>query len=153
MILRSYCNLQDSDEVCIFFVGLFNVEILMHHNLPFLPPAKEGGIPACLQVSRPTPREELEGSGQGGVSRPTPRGSPGPYPGNSRPTPRVVYPNMHWNRPRPQLMATAAGGTHPTTDDLIFDCRIKWLKADSFENCIWIRTTQISELHNGRQFT
>ena len=47
----------------------------------------------ALQVSRPTPRGEVEGSGKGGgvVSRPTPRGevegsgkggwSPGPHPG------------------------------------------------------------------------
>ena len=57
-----------------------------------------GGIPACLsrgvsqhalQVSRPTPRREVEGSGLGGgVSRPTPGGI-------SRPTPRGVYPSMH----------------------------------------------------------
>ena len=44
----------------------------------------------ALQVSRPTPKGELEGSDRGGVSRPTPRGvsrstlrggSPSPHPG------------------------------------------------------------------------
>ena len=59
----------------------------------------------ALQVSRPTPRGEVVGSGQG-VSRPTPRGSPGPHPGG-------VYPSMYLGRPRP-LAATAAGSTHPT---------------------------------------
>ena len=52
----------------------------------------------ALQVSRPTPRGELEGSGQGGLqvhtwgclSRPTPRGVSRTTPrGGSRPTPRV----------------------------------------------------------------
>ena len=95
-----------------------------------------GGIPACLaaglqrgvvsqhalQVPRPTPRGEVEGSDQrgspgphptgkfrglawglqahnGGVCRPTPRwgGSPGPHPGCgvSRPTPGVWSPGPH----------------------------------------------------------
>ena len=54
---------------------------------------QEGGIPACLTVSRPTPRGEVEGSGQGvpgrgklrGLSmgrspgRNWGRGSPGPH--------------------------------------------------------------------------
>ena len=69
----------------------------------------------------------------------TPRGSPGPHPGGSpgphlgrspgphlggvsRPTPggclqahtRGVYASMHWGRPPPRLMASAAGGVHPT---------------------------------------
>ena len=45
----------------------------------------------ALQVSRPTPRGEVEGSGWGGVSRPTPGGVPAPrrgclLRGVSRPT-------------------------------------------------------------------
>ena len=60
----------------------------------------------ALQVSRPTPRGEVEGSGQGrGVSRLTSKGevegsglggSPGPHPGGS-PGPHLegVYPSMH----------------------------------------------------------
>ena len=87
-----------------------------------IPACIAGGIPACLaglqgvvsqhalQVSRPTPKGEVEGSGQGrsvggfpgphlggspgphlggfqvhtkGVCRPTPGGSPGPHPGGS----------------------------------------------------------------------
>ena len=78
-----------------------------------IPACIAGGIPACLaaglwravshhalQVSRPTPRGKVEGSGQGGlqahtqgdgVSRPTPRDGvsrPTPRDGVSRPTPR-----------------------------------------------------------------
>ena len=78
-----------------------------------------GGIPACLaaglvggvtqhalQVSRPTPRWEVEGSGQGG--------SPGPHPGGvSRPTPGGCIPACP-EADTPQETATAAGGTHPT---------------------------------------
>ena len=57
----------------------------------------------ALQVSRPTPRGEVEGSGLVGVSRPTPRRSPGPHPGGS-PGPQLggspgppqgVYPSIH----------------------------------------------------------
>ena len=40
----------------------------------------------------------------GPVSRPSPRGSPGPHPG-------CVYPSMLWGRP--PRTATAAGGTNP----------------------------------------
>ena len=58
----------------------------------------------ALQVSRPTPKGEVEGSGLGGVSRPTPGGMV------SRPTPggggAQAIPSSQ--------MATAAGGTHPT---------------------------------------
>ena len=65
-----------------------------------IPACLAGGIPACLaglwrggvsqhalQVSRPTPKGELEGSGQGRGSRPTPGGAPGPHLGG--------YPSMH----------------------------------------------------------
>ena len=67
-----------------------------------------GGVsrPTTRGVSRPTPRGEL-GSLARGVSRPTPRGV-------SRPTTRGVV-SQHALRQTPsQLMATAAGGTHPT---------------------------------------
>ena len=56
----------------------------------------------ALQVSRPTPGKGLRALAGGG-------GSPGPHPGGrlrglarvrvSRPTPRGVYPSMHWGRP------------------------------------------------------
>ena len=82
-----------------------------------IPACIASGIPACLsglrgegvvsqyalQVSRPTPKGEVEGSGLGGVSRPTPGRSPGPHPEEglrahtgrvSRPTPGG-YPSMH----------------------------------------------------------
>ena len=42
-----------------------------------------------LQVSRSTPKGEVEGSGLGGVSRPTPRG------GVSRPSPSGGFPGPH----------------------------------------------------------
>ena len=83
-----------------------------------------------LQVSRPTARGEVEGSGLvggspgpqpggeveglGGVSRPTPGGGGSwgvwPWGGVSRPTPRVGV-SQHALR---QQTATAEGGTHPT---------------------------------------
>ena len=61
-----------------------------------------GGIPACLAglqgvVSRPTAREEVEGSGWGGLHRSTPRGGVSQH--ALRQTPRT---------------AIAADGTHPT---------------------------------------
>ena len=77
------------------------------------------GVGVCVsqhafQVSRPTPKGELEGSGQGGLQAhtlwggskgPHLEGSPGPHLGVSRPTPRGVsrptrgvYPRMHWGR-------------------------------------------------------
>ena len=103
-----------------------------------VPACIAGGIPACLavglqggvvsqhalQVSRPTPRGEVEGDLVRGVSRPTPKGEvEGDLArGVSRPTPGGV---CSWDGPRgawsggglcgdPSGMATAAGGTHPT---------------------------------------
>ena len=110
-----------------------------------VPACIAGGIPACLavglqggvvsqhalQVSRPTPRGEVEGDLVRGISRPTPKGEvEGDLArGVSRPTPGGV---CSWNGllPRgglvpggawsgglcgdPSGMATAAGGTHPT---------------------------------------
>ena len=61
----------------------------------------------ALQVSRPTPRGEVERSGLDGRS-------PGPHPwGVSRPTPRGIPACTEADTPS-QQMATAAGGTHPT---------------------------------------
>ena len=61
-------------------------------------------------VSRPTPTGEFEGSGWGFVSRPTPGGG-----GVSRPTPRGVgCVSKHALRQTPPWMVTAAGNTHPT---------------------------------------
>ena len=82
------------------------------------------GIPTCLLgiqgVSRPTPRGEAEGSGQGG--------SPGPHLGGLQAqtwgvqihTGGVVYPRMHWGR-TPSCTATAVGGTRPTGMYSCFD--------------------------------
>ena len=62
-----------------------------------------------LQVSRPTPRGELEGLGGGGVPGPHLRGYPGPHPGGvSQHALRQTPP------PHTQRTATAAGGTHST---------------------------------------
>ena len=58
-----------------------------------------------LQVSRPTPKGELEGSGLG-VSRPTLGGSPAHTQGGCIPAYTEADP--------PWLMATAVGSTHPT---------------------------------------
>ena len=69
--------------------------------------SRGGGVTQhALQVSRPTPRWEVEGSGQDG--------SPGPHPGGvSRPTPGGCIPACP-EADTPQETATAAGGTHPT---------------------------------------
>ena len=79
-----------------------------------------------LQVSRPTSKGEVQGSGLGGgspgqhprerVSRSTLGGCPGPYLGGvSRPTPGVGGVCQHALRQTPlQQTATAAGGKHPS---------------------------------------
>ena len=141
-------------------------------SMPCRSPRGRGVSQHALQVSRPTPKGELEGSGWGDVFRPTPRGqvegsglggSPGPHPGGevegsgwgspghttggvTRPTPEgvsrltprgvgglqahtgeEVYPSMHWGRPPLHLMATAAGGTHPTG---MHSCFLKISRSD-----------------------
>ena len=56
----------------------------------------------ALQVSRPTSKGEVEGSGLGGSTGPHPGvslgphpgGSPGPHWGVSRPTPREIHPGI-----------------------------------------------------------
>ena len=60
----------------------------------------------ALQVSRPTPRGKVEGSGRGG-------GSPCPHQGGRLRCVCVCVPACTEAPPR-QQMATAAGGTHPT---------------------------------------
>ena len=121
-------------------VMFFHVSVILFTGS--IPAYIAGGIPVCLavwglvsqhalQVSRPTPRGEVEGSGlgkgspgthpgggevegsglgglqahTGGISRPTPgrRGSPGPHPGGIPACTEADPP-----------MATAVGGTHPT---------------------------------------
>ena len=102
-----------------------------------------GKLRGLARASRPTPSGEVEGSGHGGlqahtqggsrptprgmVSRPTPRGSPGPHPGGSpgphpggSPGPHPVGLQAHtWGcipactEADPAWMATAAGGKHP----------------------------------------
>ena len=85
----------------------------------------------ALQVSRSTPRGEVEGDLAGGVSRPTAKGRlRGIWPGGvSRPTPKGEVEgdlargglqahtrgglSQHALRQTPPT-ATAAGGTHPT---------------------------------------
>ena len=106
---------------------------------PSMPCRSPGGVSQhALQVSRPTPKGELEGSGQGGlqtytwgVSSPhleglqahTQGGSPGPHLGGvSRPTPgrclqahtRGGVSQHALRQTPPRLMASAAGGAHPT---------------------------------------
>ena len=64
---------------------------------------------------------EVEESGLGGLQAHTgggswgvwPGGSPGPHPGGS-PGPHLGGVSQHALRQTPRLMATAAGGTHPT---------------------------------------
>ena len=66
-----------------------------------------------LQVSRPTPRGEVEGSGQG-VSRPTPGRSPGPHLRGGVQAPHLGVSQNALRQTPSQQMATVAGGTHPT---------------------------------------
>ena len=93
-----------------------------------IPACIAGGIPACLaaglggvvsqhalQVSRPTPRGEVEGDlARGGLQAHTEGGSWGDLArvGVSRPIPRGGL-SQHALRQTPPT-ATAAGGTHPT---------------------------------------
>ena len=89
----------------------------VHSGGGAIPACIAGGIPACLaaglwgvsqhalQVSRPTQGGSWGGSGQGVVSRPTPREV-------SRPTPRGVSISACTEADPPT--ATAADGTHPT---------------------------------------
>ena len=95
-----------------------------------------GGILACLADFQAHTQGEVEGSGQEGVSRSTHKeevegsslwgslgphqcGSPGPHPGGS-PGPHLGGLQAHTRGCIPActeadpLMATAAGGTHPT---------------------------------------
>ena len=73
-------------------------------------------------MSRPRPRWEVGGSGQGGCLGPDPGGGWGVWPeGVSRPTPRGVSRPMGkggiqacTEPDTPQQTATAAGSTHPT---------------------------------------
>ena len=86
------------------------------------------GIPACLADGIPACLTGLQGCVcvypcmSCRFPGPHPRGSlRGLAKGISRFIPRGVHPSMHWCRP-PQLMATTAGGTHPTG---MHSCQIK----------------------------
>ena len=94
-----------------------------------IPACLAGGIPACLaglqggvsqhalQVSRPTPKGELEGSGQGGL-RGLARGLQVHTQGGgglqAHTQVRGVSQHALRQTPLPRLTATVAGGTHPT---------------------------------------
>ena len=70
----------------------------------------------ALQVSRPTPRGEVEGSGLGGSPGPHPGGSSGTHEGGGglqAHTWGEVSQHALRQTP-PQQTTTAAGGTHPT---------------------------------------
>ena len=93
-----------------------------------------GGVVSqhALQLSRPTAREEVEGSGFGGGGSPGPHSggklegsglgrSPGPHRGDLRSTPKGGVYRPHpgvsqhaLRQTRPNQTATAVGGTHPT---------------------------------------
>ena len=86
--------------------------------------SRVGGV-VSQHASRPTPKGEVEGSGQGESSGPNPGGRLRGLAGGwvSRPTPRGVYPTMHRaDTPLPQQMATAPGGTHPTGMHSCYTC-------------------------------
>ena len=106
------------------------LSVILFMGVCGIPACLAGGIPACLaglqgvggggwcvsqhalQVSRPTPKGEVEGSGWG-VSRPTHRGV-------------VSQHALRQTPPLPHLMATAAGSTHTTgmhsCNDNVFVC-------------------------------
>ena len=125
----------------------------------------------ALQVSRPIPSGEVEGSG--------PRGSPGPHPGGSwgvrpggspgphlggvsRPTPRG-FPGTHpvgggipacteADTP-PQQMATAVGSTHPSgmhscSYRIPFDSQLQILQAWVLTTR-WLKLTLVVVLYQG----
>ena len=129
-IFRSTCQ-----EFCsqgrVVVVSQYALQVVSQHALQ----VSGGGLLSqhALQVYRPTSEGEVEGSGLGGVSRPTPMGggklrglawgvcrptprgglqahtwggeSPGPHPGGV---------SQHALRQTPQQMAPAVGGMHPT---------------------------------------
>ena len=86
-------------SVILFTVGGGGYPSMHCRWYPSMPCRSRGGVLSqhALQVSRPTPMREVEGSGQGGLQAHTqggswgdwPGGSPGPHPGKgvSRPTP------------------------------------------------------------------
>ena len=81
-----------------------------YHSMPCSRSPGEGGIPACLAglwggSPGPHPGGGVEGSGQRGVSRPTPRRVSRPTLGGSQHAQRQTLPP--WT-------ATAVGGMHPT---------------------------------------
>ena len=90
----------------------------------------QGGVVSqhALQVSRPTPRGEVEGSGLGGSPGPHPGGSSGTHVGEgvSRPTPGGVSQHALRQTP-PQQTTTAAGGTHPTGMHSCFIFRLRFV--------------------------
>ena len=80
-----------------------------------MPCSSQGGVgsPACLAGLQDHTQRELEGSRQGG--------SPGPHPGGKLRDLAGGSPDPHWGcipacteADHPPVMATTAGGTHPT---------------------------------------
>ena len=108
--LKSVASLPPANEVC---EGYVFTRVCLATGGPWYPsmPCRwvsrhalqvSGGVSQhALQVSRPTPKGELEGSGQGRVSRPTPGGAPGPDPGGSPGPHPAGYPSMYWGRTPP----------------------------------------------------
>ena len=95
-----------------------------------IPACIAGGIQACLAgLQRGSPGPHL-----GGSSGPHPGGSPGPYLGGhlqahtwgvSRPTPRGVYPSMHWGRPpHPPLDGYCCGRYTSYSNAFLFNTKI-----------------------------
>ena len=73
-------------------------------------PCRSPGVVSqhALQVSRPTPRGEVEGSGLGGLQAHTQGGL------QAHTFRREGIPACTEADPHPRQMATAVGGTHPT---------------------------------------
>ena len=132
-----------------------SVILFMRGGIPAYPAAcLQWGVVSqhALQVSRPTPRGEVEGSGlvvsrptprglqahTWGVSRPNPGGSPGPHLEGLQAHTWGGYPSMYWGRP-PQT-ATAAGGKHPTGMHSCFT--VRWPHKEGS----WILLTQFHVL-------
>ena len=107
-----YCPQTKIAKVMFLHVSVCPQGVVSQHALQVV---SQHALQVSRGISRPTPRGKLRGLPRGGspgphlgglhahtqeVSRPTPGGSPGPHLGGvSRPTPRGVYPSMHWGRP------------------------------------------------------
>ena len=107
----------------VFKIYALRVQVCVLH-LSVSHSVHRGGVVSqhALQVSRPTPRGEVEGSGLAGSPGPHPGGSSGPHLGRS-PGPHLggESPGPHWgvSRPKPGEYPSMHWGRHPPSRRLL----------------------------------